>query len=107
MLKGFEDIRVFHPTIGAVYYKLHSMGAIPENNTKMYKGLVRMLTEVRMEGNDVEVRPDTFSDDSRPEPQVIEKVTPKQFAEVWTNTIGLLHKHYKPTICFLAKASTK
>jgi hypothetical protein len=31
----------------------------------MYKGLVRMLTDVRIEGTDPEVRPDTFVDESK------------------------------------------
>src|SRR5688500_18273887 len=46
------------------------MGAIPENSQRMYKGLVRMLTDVRMEGNHDYIEPDTFADESRDSPHV-------------------------------------
>jgi hypothetical protein len=61
----FQASGVYKPTIRAFYYKLFSIDAILENSQKMYKGLVRMLTDVRIEGTDPEVRPDTFADESR------------------------------------------
>ena len=61
----FQASVVYKPTIRAVYYKLFSIDAILENSQKMYKGLVRILTDVRIEGTDSEVRPDTFADESR------------------------------------------
>lgn len=56
---------IYKPTVRAVYYKLFCIDAILENSQKMYKGLVRMLTDVRIEGTDLQVRPDTFADESR------------------------------------------
>ena len=61
----FQASGVSKPTIRAVSCKLFSIGALLENSQKMYKGLVRMLTDVRIEGTDPEVRPDTFADESR------------------------------------------
>jgi hypothetical protein len=81
VLKGFEGSGVFHPTIRAVYYKLFSIGAIPENSMRMYKGLVRMLTDVRMEGTDRDVNPATFSDESRESPDDEEIQTAQGWAE--------------------------
>lgn len=72
VLRQFEASGVYKPTIRAVYYKLFSIGAIPENSQRMYKGLVRVLTDVRMEGADPVVRPDTFAVESRDAPYVEE-----------------------------------
>jgi hypothetical protein len=95
VLCNFRRIGVYHPTVRAVYYKLYSMGAIPENSIKMYKGLDRMLTDVRMEQEDPIVAPDTFADDSRPDPDRIDMETPQEFAEDWADTIENAHLQYK------------
>jgi hypothetical protein len=81
VLRQFQASGVYKPTIRAVYYKLFSIGAIYENSQKMYKGLVRMLTDVRMEGRDPEVRPDTFADESRDSPDVDQVITLEQWVD--------------------------
>jgi hypothetical protein len=90
VLSGFRSTGVYHPTIRAVYYKLFSMGAIPENSFRMYKGLVRMLTDVRMEGTDDLVRPDTFSDESRSSPEEEIILTAENWAEYQTRKLKKL-----------------
>ena len=70
VVKQFKATGVYHPTIRAVYYKLYSMGAIPENSPQMYKGLLKMLTRLRMSLKDDDIGPQTFADESRAAPHV-------------------------------------
>ena len=100
VLSNFRRIGVNHPTIRAVYYKLYSMGAIPANELKYYKGLDRMLTDVRMEQDDDVVKPDTFADDSRIEPEEVEMETPEEYAEAWVSSIQSAHERYEPPIWY-------
>ena len=100
VLQDFKGIGVYAPTIRAVYYKLYSMGALRENSMRMYKGLDRVLTDVRMEGRDPIITPDAFSDESRSDIDSIEIETPQLFAANWVKRFDILHEYYDPPIWY-------